>query len=92
MASSGGDRSNGYDALASEHIARRQQSRIGVATVREWAKSLRPGSAILELGCGSGEPISISLAADGFTIYGVDASPRMVAAFREKRAPRFTGR
>jgi 2-polyprenyl-3-methyl-5-hydroxy-6-metoxy-1,4-benzoquinol methylase len=78
------DRSNGYEALASEHIARRQRSRIGVATVGAWARPLPPGAAVLDLGCGDGVPISMSLINDGFVIYGVDASPSMVAAFRHR--------
>jgi 2-polyprenyl-3-methyl-5-hydroxy-6-metoxy-1,4-benzoquinol methylase len=78
------DRSNGYEAVASEHIARRQHSSSGVATVRAWARSLTLGAAILDLGCGDGVPISMALINDGFAIYGVDASPSMAAAFRDR--------
>ena len=46
------DRSNGYEAVASEHIARRHPS-IGVSSVRAWARSLS-GTAVLDLGCGRG--------------------------------------
>jgi 2-polyprenyl-3-methyl-5-hydroxy-6-metoxy-1,4-benzoquinol methylase len=52
------------------------RSRIGAATVRSWARSLPPGAAILDLGCGSGVPIAQALLADGFDVHGVDASPR----------------
>ena len=76
------DPSNGYEAVASEFMARREQSSIGVATVRTWARSLPPGGAILDLGCGHGVPISLALRDDGFVIYGVDASPSLTAAFR----------
>jgi cyclopropane fatty-acyl-phospholipid synthase-like methyltransferase len=37
--------------------------------------------AMLELGCGHGIPISRALIEDGFVIYGVDASPSLLAAF-----------
>jgi SAM-dependent methyltransferase len=77
------DRSNGYEAVASEHIARRSPS-IGVATVRAWAQSLGPNAAVLDLGCGDGVPISLALINDGFDVYGVDASPSMVAAFHAR--------
>jgi SAM-dependent methyltransferase len=75
------DRSNGYEAVASEHIARRHHSQIGVRTVRAWAQSLPPDAAILDLGCGDGVPISGALINDGYAVYGIDASPSMVSAF-----------
>jgi 2-polyprenyl-3-methyl-5-hydroxy-6-metoxy-1,4-benzoquinol methylase len=76
------DRSNGYEAVASEHIARRHPS-IGVSTVRAWARSLS-GTAVLDLGCGHGAPISVALVDEGFAVSGIDASPAMVAAFRHR--------
>jgi SAM-dependent methyltransferase len=59
------------------------RSDAGVALVRDWARrTLAPGAAILDIGCGSGVPVARALAADGFRIAGVDASPTMVGAFR----------
>ncbi len=83
------DRSNGYEAVASELMARRERSTIGVQTVLTWARSLAPRAAVLDLGCGHGVPISSALMEDGFAIYGIDASPTMTAAFRDRfpRAP-----
>ncbi len=78
------DPSNGYEAVATELIAGRQQSRIGVATIRAWARSLPRGASILDLGCGFGVPISQALINDGFVIYGVDASPSLIAEFRRR--------
>jgi SAM-dependent methyltransferase len=52
--------------------------------VREWAKGLRLGAAVLDLGCGHGLPISQALVDEGCTVYGVDASPSMIAAFRDR--------
>lgn len=75
--------SNGYDALAHEFMLRRNPT-IGVATVREWARALSPGGAVLDLGCGHGVPISETLIQEGFEVYGVDASPTMVAAFHDR--------
>lgn len=77
------DPSAGYDALAREFMHRRDRV-IGVSTVREWARQLSPGGAVLDLGCGSGVPISEALVNDGFEVYGIDASPAMVAAFQER--------
>lgn len=78
------DRSSGYDGLADEFMLRRSLSSVGVATVREWAGFLPQGAAVLDLGCGHGTPISAALAAAGAMVYGVDASPRLVAAFRAR--------
>ena len=77
------DPSNGYEALAAEFIRRRDRT-IGAATVRAWARQLPAGAAILELGCGFGEPISKVLIEAGFALHGVDASPSLVAAFGER--------
>ena len=77
------DPSNGYEALAAEFVARRD-SRIGVATVRTWARSLHRGASILDLGCGHGVPISAALIEDGFVVYGVDSSPTLTALFRTR--------
>jgi 2-polyprenyl-3-methyl-5-hydroxy-6-metoxy-1,4-benzoquinol methylase len=60
-----------------------RNTRIGLSTVLEWSQSLVPGSSILELGCGNGV-ISQVLVDAGFTLYGVDASPKMIRAFRER--------
>lgn len=83
-ASAEGDPSNGYEAAASEFMRRREQSSVGVGTVRTWARSLPPGASILDLGCGHGVPISMALMNDGFVIYGVDASPSLAAEFRRR--------
>lgn len=83
------DDSNGYDAIAAEFIAARgspggRRPGIGVSTIRTWASKLRSGGAVLDLGCGSGYPITQVLVESGLTVHGVDASPSMVAAFRAR--------
>lgn len=57
---------------------------IGASTVRRWAQDLPPGGAVLDLGCGHGEPISRVLIDGGLRVYGVDASPELVAGFRQR--------
>jgi len=52
--------------------------------VADWSKMLPPGATILDLGCGTGVPISQALIEREFNVYGVDASPSMVAAFRTR--------
>ena len=74
------DQSNGWEAAAERFIAAR--SGIGVGTVRQWARSLPANGAILDIGCGSGVPLSAALIAEGFQVSGIDPSPTLVAAFR----------
>jgi SAM-dependent methyltransferase len=78
------DPSNGYDAIASEFMRRRGKSSIGAGTVRRWAGALPRGATILDLGCGHGIPLAMALIEDGFNVYGIDASPTLVAAFRNR--------
>lgn len=79
------DPSRGYEAVADGYTTRRSPT-IGIARVERWAKSLPPGAEVLELGCGTGLPISRVLSGLGLRLYALDASPRMVAAFR-RNAP-----
>ena len=72
------DPSNGYEAVATELIAVRQQSRTGLARIHVGGRSLPQGASILDLGCGFGVPISQGLINDGFMIYGVDASSSLI--------------
>ena len=72
---------NGYQELAAEFIARRSPD-IGVATVLDWRARLPVRAAVLDLGCGSGIPLSRALADAGCDLFGIDASPSMIAAFQ----------
>jgi SAM-dependent methyltransferase len=80
------DRSNGYEGVAEEFLARRGSSRsttgVGVNEVRRWARTLPRGAAVIELGCGPGIPITEVLVAEGLNVFGVDAAPSFVEAFR----------
>jgi len=78
------DRSNGYEVYANEFAAARGRSTIGAETVGRWAATLSPGGDILELGCGNGVPISKVLIDGGFNVFAIDASPTLVAEFRER--------
>lgn len=77
------DASNGYEQYATAYIVRRSPA-IGVPEVRRWAASLPPGATVLDLGCGYGVPISKALIDAGLSVYGIDASPTLVAAFHER--------
>ena len=50
--------------------------------MRDWARTLPRGAAVIDLGCGPGFPITEVLVAEGLSVYGVDAAPSFVQAFR----------
>jgi SAM-dependent methyltransferase len=79
------DRSNGYEAVAVEFLASRGSGRstgIGVNAVREWSRTLPRGTAVIDLGCGPGFPITEVLVAEGLDVFAIDAAPSLVEAFR----------
>jgi 2-polyprenyl-3-methyl-5-hydroxy-6-metoxy-1,4-benzoquinol methylase len=80
------DKSNGYEEIAQLFISGRGRNSFGVGAseVAEWSQLLLPGATILDLGCGTGVPISQTLIERGFNVYGVDASASMIAAFRAR--------
>jgi 2-polyprenyl-3-methyl-5-hydroxy-6-metoxy-1,4-benzoquinol methylase len=81
------DRSKGYESVAGEFLAGRgsaltRSKGIGVKVVREWARSLPRGAAVIDLGCGPGFPITEALVSEGLNVYAIDASPSFVEVFR----------
>src|SRR5262245_59784440 len=79
------DRSNGYEGVAAEFLAGRGSARssgIGASRVRDWARTLHRGAAVIDLGCGSGLPITAVLVAEGLNVYAIDAAPSLVEAFQ----------
>jgi SAM-dependent methyltransferase len=79
------DQSNGYERVAGEFLAGRGSGRsvgVGVNEVRKWARTLPPSAAVIDLGCGPGFPLTDVLVSEGLEVYGVDAAPSFVEAFR----------
>ena len=80
------DKSNGYEGIAEIFIAGqgRNSSGVGASIVAKWSQLLPSGATVLDLGCGTGVPISQALIERGFNLYGVDASASMTAAFQAR--------
>ena len=79
------DRSNGYEGVAAEFLAgrgRAPSTAIGTVRVRDWARTLPRGAGVLDLGCGSGLPITKVLVNEGLNVHAIDAAPSLVEAFR----------
>jgi len=79
------DESNGYESIAEIYINGRGRAvnGIGASTARAWAKTFNKGAEILDIGCGTGIPVTNILLEAGLRAYAVDASPKMVADFRQ---------
>ena len=76
------DPSNGYDAIVETYVKAR--SNTGRKLIKAWAGTLRPGADILDLGAGTGEPITSALIEAGCRVSALDASPAMVDLFRAR--------
>src|SRR5215471_2194569 len=79
------DKSHGYEQIAAIFIKGRGQAvnGIGTSSVRKWVCTLPLNSTVLDLGCGTGIPVSKLLIDGGMTVYGIDAPPTMVKAFQQ---------
>lgn len=78
------DFSNGYDTIASQYIAARTRSKIGVARIAEWVGTLDARSKVLDIGCGNGIPVTRELLAAGHSPYAIDASSTMIQTFKQE--------
>jgi SAM-dependent methyltransferase len=80
------DKSNGYEQIAHDYIVGRGQNVCGIGTsvVTDWCRTLPVRASVLDLGCGNGLPITILLIERSLDVYGIDASPTMIAAFRAR--------
>jgi GNAT superfamily N-acetyltransferase len=79
------DSSNGYEGVAAAFLAGRGRApptAVGASQVRAWARSLPAGAAVIDLGCGTGLPITKVLVDEGLNVHAVDAAPSFVEAFR----------
>jgi len=76
------DPSHGWEAVAQAFMAAR--SDVGADAVRHWAGQLPLGGTVLDIGCGFGEPVTRTLIEAGLEVWGVDASPTLVAEYRRR--------
>lgn len=76
---------NAYDQIAEQwHANFRGQAYVDrvLAYVDRVLADLRPGARVLDLGCGSGNPIGKYVAGKGFHLVGIDQSAKMLAIAR----------
>jgi SAM-dependent methyltransferase len=74
-----------YDENAAAWAALRSGSgELEAAWLQRLAALLKPGAEILDIGCGSGEPLARDLISAGFAVTGIDSSPSLIAICRER--------
>ncbi len=79
------DKSNGYESIAEIFIKGRGRAvnGIGSSAARALARTFNKGSVVLDLGCGTGIPVTKILLEAGLNAYAVDASLKMAEDFRQ---------
>ena len=70
-----------YDLIADWYAADRSRD-IGVPEVTALAVSLPTGASVLDIGCGTGIPVTRALLAAGCSVLAIDSSSRMFDKFR----------
>jgi SAM-dependent methyltransferase len=68
-----------YESNAENWDRERGKKLIEKAWIDRFVGLLAPGATVLDVGCGSGDPIATYLVGQGHAVTGVDASPAMVA-------------
>lgn len=72
------------DHAAAWDEARGVDPRLERRWLDQFAALIPRGGTVLDLGCGSGQPIARDLIAHGFRIVGVDTSPSLIALCRRR--------
>jgi len=76
-----------YEAHANEWAAARRSGRgVEQAWLEKFAALLPVHAAVLDIGCGCGEPIANYFIEHDFAVTGIDSSPAMIAMCRERFA------
>jgi SAM-dependent methyltransferase len=70
-----------YDLIADWYAADRSHD-IGIPEMTALARSLPQGATVLDIGCGTGIPVTRALLAVGCYVFAVDSSSRMIEKFR----------
>lgn len=73
-----------YDRQASTFDAQRSKSLFEARWLARFTACLPPGGRVLDVGCGSGDPIARWFIAEGFSVTGTDYSPPMLDILRDR--------
>ena len=75
-----------YDAIGQGYACDYLGDDLLRSGFEQWAEALPPGGAVLDVGCGAGQPVAAELVRRGYRITGIDVSPRMLAIARAEVA------
>jgi SAM-dependent methyltransferase len=73
-----------YQRHAGDWDRRRSCALMERSWLERFTALLPAGGAVLDIGCGSGEPIAAYLVGQGFAVTGVDAAPAMIDLCRRR--------
>ncbi|MDA7423708.1 class I SAM-dependent DNA methyltransferase [Thalassococcus lentus] len=73
-----------YERNATGYDRRRNRALFEAQWLRRFVRDLVPGASVLDLGCGSGEPIAAWLIGEGFRLTGFDYSDAMLDIARSR--------
>jgi len=73
-----------YERHAEHYVADRSQQGLEGAWLDRFIALVPPRAAILDIGCGFGEPIARYLINRGFAVDGLDTSPTLIRRCRER--------
>lgn len=73
-----------YERQATDYDKRRSKALFEARWLARFTASLKPGDRVLDLGCGTGDPIARWFKAEGFDVTGVDFSEAMLAIARTR--------
>jgi cyclopropane fatty-acyl-phospholipid synthase-like methyltransferase len=73
---------NGYNQIAEKYLQDRDQFK-NIRYLEKFIGLLKPGSKILDIGCGAGQPIDEYLIKKGFKVIGIDISEKQIELARQ---------
>ncbi|WP_158535061.1 class I SAM-dependent methyltransferase [Acaryochloris thomasi] len=76
------DSASAYENHAQKFLNIRDCSTIGIDVLEQWIHSLPVGSDVLEIACGGGIPVTLTLANAGLKLWAVDSSPTLISKFK----------
>ena len=78
------DSTAAYENNARSFLRYRDSSQVGADVTERWARSLQPGSKVIEIACGGGLPITRTLVGARLKVWAIDSSPTLVSVFRKR--------
>lgn len=78
------DSASAYEKHARAFLSARDPSTVGAEVIRRWARSISPGTEVLEIACGGGLPVTCVLVDAGLKLWAVDSSPTLLSEFRAR--------